>query len=335
MGDPASVGLHGGDGIDLRDRFRGALLGGAIGDALGRPAEGRDRAAVAARFGVLRDYVPWRGWQGGPKGTFTDDTQMTICVAESLLATGGRLDPADLARRFVAWLPEGRGVGGTCLEAVELLTAGVPWEEAGRPSAGNGAAMRVGPVGLCHLHDPDALRRDAALSALVTHADPTAVASAVAQAFMVAWCAQRPGGELAPGALLSDLARLLADVDHPAIPGRRPGPPRRLADLLAEVGDWLDAEAGAVFDHFYNGALVTESLPSALWCFLHAPEDPEEAIVAAANGGRDADTVAAMAGTLAGAYHGESGLPERWVADLEAADRLRELADGLLDLAGG
>lgn len=328
------MGLKRSEGIDYRDRFRGALLGCAIGDALGRPAEGKDRATVAAGFGVLRDFVPWSGWAGGPKGTYTDDTQMTICVAESLLAHRGRLDPEDLARRFMEWLPQGRGVGSTCRAAVELLFDGVPWDEAGQPSAGNGAAMRVAPVGLCHLNDPDALRRDAALSAVVTHADPTAVASAVAQAFMVAWCAHRPAGELDARRLLDDLGRFISDVDHPPINQRKPGPPRRLADLLGEVGEWLGASPGEVFDHFYNGALVNESLPSALWCFLHAPEDFEKVVVTAANGGRDADTVGAMAGALAGAYNGESGLPRRWLDDLEDADRLRALADGLAEAAG-
>jgi ADP-ribosylglycohydrolase len=329
-GEAASVGLAWSARVDYRDRFRGALLGGAIGDALGRPAEGLDRAEVAARFGVLREFVPWEGWTGGPKGTFTDDTQMTLCVAESLLATGGRLDPGDLARRFVEWLPNGRGVGSTCREAVGALARGVAWDQAGVASAGNGAAMRVGPVGLRHLGDPDALRRDAALSAVVTHADPTAVASAVAQAFMVAWCAHRPAGGLQPAALLGDLGLFLADVAHPPLePRRADRPPARLADLLAEVASWLGAEPEAVFDHFYNGAFVNESLPSALWCFLNAPEDPEAVIVTAVNGGRDADTVGAMAGTLVGAYCGESGLPGRWLDDLEDADRLRALADAL------
>jgi ADP-ribosyl-[dinitrogen reductase] hydrolase len=332
QGDPAAVGLVATAGVDYRDRFRGALLGGAIGDALGRPAEGRDRETVRRSYGVLRDFVPWRGWTGGPKGTVTDDTQLTVCVAESLLAGGGRLDPSDLARRFVAWLPHGRGVGRATRAAVERLGS-VPWDAAGEPSAGNGAAMRVAPVGLCHACDPDALRRDAALSAVVTHADPTAVVSAVAQAFAVAWCLHRPRGALAPADLLGALPHVIAGLDDPVVPGHRPAGPARLGELLAEVTSHLDEEPDGVFDHFYNGALVTESLPSAWWCFLRSPEDPEEVIVTAVNGGRDADTVGAMAGTLAGAYCGESGLPRRWLDDLEFADDLRRLADDLRGLA--
>lgn len=103
----------------LRDRWRGALVGGAVGDALGRPAERLAPSAVREHFGELRDFVAWYGWRSGPTGTWTDDTQLTICVAESILAGGGRVDPTDLAERLVRWLPHGRGVGRTCRDAVE------------------------------------------------------------------------------------------------------------------------------------------------------------------------------------------------------------------------
>jgi ADP-ribosylglycohydrolase len=75
--------------VDLRDRFRGALVGGAIGDAMGRPNEGV--SAAVARERRIRAYQPWGGWCGGPKGRITDDTQMTMWLAESILATAGKV----------------------------------------------------------------------------------------------------------------------------------------------------------------------------------------------------------------------------------------------------
>jgi ADP-ribosylglycohydrolase len=74
----------------LHDRYRGCLLWGAVGDALGRPAEGRDPASVRAAYGSggLREYVPWHGWRAGPAGTFTDDTQLMMAVARSVIAMG-------------------------------------------------------------------------------------------------------------------------------------------------------------------------------------------------------------------------------------------------------
>lgn len=112
------------DGVDYADRYRGCLIGGAIGDALGRPVEGRPIEDVRRRFGELRDFVPWHGWKGGPKGTITDDTQLTMCVAETLLACGSPFDAEDFSRRLVDWLPVGRGKGRTCVAAVEALLTG-------------------------------------------------------------------------------------------------------------------------------------------------------------------------------------------------------------------
>ncbi|KAA0234310.1 MAG: ADP-ribosyl-[dinitrogen reductase] glycohydrolase [Acidimicrobiales bacterium] len=326
---------------DLRAAYRGALVGTAIGDALGRPAEGRSPQLLVERYGRLRDYQPWRGWEGGPRGTITDDTQLTMCVGESLLAGDGRLDPVDLAQRFVDWFPRGRGKGRTCTVALLSLMDGVPWWEAGDASAGNGAAMRAAPVGLVHLHDTTAMVEDAALSAVLTHADPMAVASAAAHAFTVAHLAATEPGRLDTAQLMGELSQVLSTVDDPGYRERdwqtRPGKtaePVRLADRLAEVPIRLDHSPVEAFDWFYNGAFVLESLPAALWCFLRSPDEPEEVVVTAVMGGHDADTVASLAGAYVGAYLGEPAFPERWRGeDLEFGDELRSMGDGLLALA--
>jgi ADP-ribosylglycohydrolase len=152
-------------GVDYRAKYRGALIGGAIGDALGRPWEGMGPRASQEALRSLGRYRKWPGWKPGPTGTVTDDTQMTIGVADSICALG-RLDPEDLVRRFVEWLPVGRGKGAATVEAVTALHAGTAWFRAGARSAGNGAAMRVAPIGLRSAADANAIRRDAAISAL-------------------------------------------------------------------------------------------------------------------------------------------------------------------------
>lgn len=319
----------------LRTRYRGCLLGGAIGDALGRPGEGRSPAFIREQYGSLTDFHPRPGWKGGPKGTITDDTQLTMCVARSYVTNGG-LDPEDLARRFVAWLPDGRGKGRTCSAAVRNLESGAPWHEAGLDSAGNGAAMRSAPVGLANPTSLESLQRDAALQTVITHADPMAVASSVALAFGVAYLLRLEPGELDPERFVAKVVEALSNLPDPGHPERRKdaGPePVRLADRLSELPGLLDRSPVEAFSYLYNGAFVLESLPAAFWCFLRSPEDPEGALVTAADRGRDADTVASMAGNLAGAHLGEEALAERWLRDLEFRDELCELADGLRDVA--
>ena len=183
-------------GLDLRDRFRGALIGGAIGDAMGRANEGVRPSEARKR--QIRDYQPWHGWRSGPKGTITDDTQMTMWLAESLLAAARRateagtpdlrdhlLDPDDLARRFTR--ERIRGIGQATREFVRNYgDRGLPWYEAGVVSAGNGTAMRAAPVGLVHLGDPYRIYRDSLLQSVVTHQDSMAIAAAACQAYATA-----------------------------------------------------------------------------------------------------------------------------------------------------
>jgi ADP-ribosylglycohydrolase len=323
-------------GPEFADRYRGCLLGGAIGDALGRPGEGRSPETIAEHYGELREFRPWKGWTSGPVGTITDDTQLTMEVARTYEAHG-RLDPAELGRRVADWLDVGRGKGATCTRAAIRLKGGTPWFEAGVESAGNGAAMRVAPIGLARAGDFAALRHEAMLATVPTHADGMAVASAVAQAHAVAYLLRVEPGTLDPRDFLRAVGAGLEGIPDRGYPERRPAadPGRRvtLAERIDELEGWLGLPWREAMDRTYNGAFVLESLPAALWFFATYAEDPEEAIVRAASAGYDADTVAAMVGNLVGAYHGARALPARWVEDLEFRRELEGLADGLAGLA--
>jgi len=330
----------------LRDLYRGCLLWGAAGDALGRAVEGRDPAAIRDRFGPrgLQDYVPWPGWHGGPRGMITDDTQLTIEVAQSLLATGGQLDPEDLSRRLIAWLPTGRGKGQATTEAIQRMVRGQPWWEAGQAvnSAGNGAAMRAAPVGLVCAFGatPFDLQRDAVLSALPTHAHPIGVAAAVVIAAGVAYALRQAIAQLArldPQAFVDFVVAAIEGMEPERTRERRPGGGLiRLSERLAELPGWLNRPPEEVFKVTWNGAFALESVPAAVYCFLRTPDDPRQVILTAVNAGHDADTVASMAGNLAGAWNGIERLRQEsptWWSDLEYRDDLIDLANQLLDLA--
>ncbi len=326
----------------LRDAARGSLAWGAIGDALGRPTEGRSREAIVARWGPtgVTGLVPWHGWTSGPIGTWTDDTQLTVEVAESLVALHGRIDPEDLARRLVAWRPRARGIGRATATACGLLSAGTPWWQVGTEvdSAGNGAAMRVAPIGIVHALDPEpaACIRAAVLSALPTHTHPVGVAAAVAMAVAVAWVmrAAPAGMPLDPDRCLAFVTDAIADIE-PGPSRLRSAPDRAvtLRDRLAGLGDVLADDPDDVYARLWTGAFALESVPAAFFAFLRAPDDPVGVVLGAASCSHDTDTIASMAGNLAGARAGAERLrterPEWWT-ELEERERILSLADALV-----
>jgi ADP-ribosylglycohydrolase len=335
------------DPIDLfQDVYRGCLLWGAVGDALGRVAERKSPSEIRARFGPdgPTEYVPWRGWQGGPTGTITDDTQLTMEIARSIIHTRGQFDPEDFSRRLVEWLPVGRGKGRATTEAVKNLVAGQPWWRAGVAvnSAGNGSAMRAAPIGLAHAFrpTPERLIHDALLSSIPTHTHRVGVAGAIIIAAGVAWCVResvRGAGQIDVRAYIDFVASTIDGLEQAPTPERRPGGGAvRLVERVREIEHLLTWDGPAqVFSYTNNGAFALESVPAALYCFLRTPDDPREVIMTAVRAGRDADTVASMAGNLAGAWVGAVRLraeAEPWWSELEFRDELMGLADALAEL---
>jgi len=333
----------------LADLVQGSLLWGAVGDALGRPNEGRSRSTVGHPDdpGFVRDYRPWRGWTAGPTGTITDDTQLTMIVAEALLDAGGSIDCDDYCGRLVEWLPGARGAGAATREAVALLGESTPWWQAGArvDSSGNGAAMRSAPVGLAHALDAGTglLRRLAVGYALPTHAGAVGVAGAVAIAAGVAYVVRsRLAAEqrFEPQRFLEFVAAAIAGIERePTRERRRESTgPVSLHDRILELGAMLDRDPEEVLAWTWTGAFALESVPAALFCFARSPLDPAEVLLTAANTSHDTDTIASMAGNLVGAMVGASRLHDghpAWWHDLEYRDELTSLADGLAGIALG
>jgi poly(ADP-ribose) glycohydrolase ARH3 len=290
------------------DRARGALLGTFVGDALGMPFEGAAPAAVPRRLEMLEARLG--------RGTYTDDTQMAIALAESLLERGGVEEEA-LGRAFADAHDPRRGYGSGTTEVLRLVRSGVhPLVAArsafgGKGSLGNGAAMRVAPVAVRYAHDRAALREAAAASARVTHANALAVDAAVAQAAAIA---AGLNGE-------DPLAAARAAATTPELKERL----AKAAELLA-----AGAEPGEVAELLGNSSAGYRSVPAAVYAAA-AHESFEAAVTFAVRCGGDTDTIGAMAGAIAGARASASAIPARWAEALEQGPKGRAHVEALAD----
>ena len=271
---------------DLHSRFTGSLLGLFCGDALGMPYEDQPPEAVPER---LEMEEARRG-----RGTYTDDTQMAIAVCESLLRCDG-VDEADLATTIAAAFEPDRGYGPTTTLVVERWRTGAATPGDGDPRAAtNGAAMRVAPVGLRFAFDPERCAEEACRQARLTHAHPLATDGAVAVAAAVA------------AAVRGDdhLTAAIAAVETKEVRRR-----------LARAVEMRDAGAWSSAGLLGSTILAHESVPAAL--LVAAAPTFEEALTFAVRCGGDTDTVAAMAGAVAGARAGAEAIPARWLDALE------------------
>ncbi|MFI9031074.1 ADP-ribosylglycohydrolase family protein [Streptomyces sp. NPDC053560] len=283
--------------MDRRERAAGVVIGSAVGDALGAPFEFGPEGAFSARFPVPGVGGEMCGGGGWDPGEATDDTQMAVLVAESLLERDG-LDPGDVFVRFQRWSAgEPKDIG---LQTEDVLTNGLPWDRAAayhfqvnERAAGNGALMRASTSAVRFAGAGQQATMDAARGiAALTHGD------------RAAWEGT---------AVFHEHVRVALDGADPlaALPGVvglvHPDHRRRYAVVLAT--DWHPADATE-----FNGA-VWPCLGSAIWA-LRTTTGYEEAVRAAIDLGGDTDTVAAVTGGLAGACYGVGAIPDRWTEPL-------------------
>jgi len=317
------------------DRLAGSILGQALGDALGFVVE-------AQAPEVARVYV--EGWlragRAGewphpqfPFGQYSDDTQLARELLRSFSDAGG-WQPTVFAARLAELFRERRDVGagrGTRSAALRLLM-GVPWYESGTPApyAGNGAAMRAGPLGLL-LPEQQAMCRAAREQARITHLDPRCAAGAAAVARAVAIAAARlPIDNLA---FLAEVAEC-AETDEVSV-----------GHAIRGLGEWVALPPDKAARHVHESGLdpahierwqgisafVTPSLLWSLYAFLRSPDDYWETICTAIGVGGDTDTMAAIAGAISGARLGVAGLPAELLGRLN--DRGEWGAEALAELA--
>lgn len=300
-------------------QISGALFGVAVGDALGAPLEFMDAAEIERKYRRVWKMIGG-GWLNVAPGEVTDDTQMTVAVAEGIIEAPKSPIEA-IGHKFVSWIAHGpKDVGGTCQSSIGKAMAMAPegflprgevWpvaaerthEEFGGRSAGNGSLMRTVYVGL-YYGDEERVAHWARRISEMTHYDRVASDACELYSRMVCRMVAEPELE-ARQRILFDLLKGHYEAGHPCSyqtickPGFRPSP------------------TGYVLDSF----------AAALWCILKT-SCFEEAVVKAVNLGGDADTIGAITGGLAGALYGYDAIPDEWVSALEpeVSRKLQRLA---------
>ncbi len=323
----------------MNERARGALLGLAVGDALGTTYEfariDQPRYPQLAS-GPATDVVG-----GGPfglaAGQVTDDTQMAVCLARSLAARG-ELDVDDVGRRYVAWTAEAFDIGYQTRSSLDRLEAGSRasraglevWRAAERRPAGNGSLMRTVPIGVAYARRGDDARTIAAAIAdsLITHADPRCALACAAFDVAVAHAIAAPRSGQALVAIAAGVLPQAANALRAALEreGAVDGADARAIET-AHTELALDLELAAADDpQLYGGGVdlqrtagfVRVAFRLAFWHAAHTTSW-RDALVDVASRGGDADTNAAIVGALLGARDGELAIPRAWTERVLAA----------------
>ena len=302
--------------METLDRFRGCLLGLAIGDAVGTTLEFK----APGSFKPLTDMIG-----GGPfrlkPGQWTDDTSMALCLAASLTECRG-FDARDQMRRYVKWWREGymsstgffSDIGGTTAEALRIFErTGNPFAGSTDPGkAGNGSLMRLAPVPMFYFKSPGEAMERAGESSQTTHGAQTAVDA----------CRYFSG--LLVGALGGVDKETLLSPRYCPVKGYWDKHPLHPEILAVAEGSFKEKDPPQIRGTGY----VVESLEAALWAFDRASSF-RKAILMAVNLGDDADTTGAVCGQLAGAFYGSEGLPKKWASLLAQRERLMDYSQGL------
>jgi len=287
------------------ERIYGALIGQAVGDALGAPTEGLTRAQIVERYGWVSDFV-----DDDPAGT--DDTEYAVLTARLMLAHGAQLTPAQVGAVWTDQLvgQEGGFFGGGFSEmtAINNLRDGLAPPVTGSDNHemwSDGAAMRIAPVGILCAGDPREAARLAAIDAQVSHAGDgiycaQVIAAAVAEAMVSdSW---KDVLEAGLSACPADSWTARSIRRAVAIGTTHTDLPAALDELYARI---------SIF-HYPFADVGPEATALAMGVFAAARGDYVEAVLGGTNVGRDADTIAAMAGAMAGALHGAEAVPEQW-----------------------
>jgi ADP-ribosylglycohydrolase len=326
------------------DRAIGALTGLAIGDALGMPTQMFSRAHVLEKWGAITGFEPGPPDSpiaaGMPAGSITDDTHQAIILGRLLVEGRGTVDPHRFAEELALWERRMESAGSLDLlgpstrAAIQALLDGADPGESGKWGATNGAAMRVAPVGIAYPARPlERLVRAVAEVDRVTH--DTTIANAGACAVAAAVSAGIAGADVAASVDAGVAAARLGGRMGNFVAGAN------VADRIEWVRDLMarpPADPLDVIDRLVGTSMATqESVPAAFAILALHPDDPWAACCAAASLGGDSDTIAAMAGAIAGACHGIGAFPSAAVGLLTAANPgmgLDVLADALLSLRG-
>jgi ADP-ribosyl-[dinitrogen reductase] hydrolase len=309
----------------VRDRSRGALLGLAVGDALGTTNELKQ--FLTADFSIFLEGPQREMKGGGPfnlvRGQVTDDTQMACCIAWTLREMR-RYDAADVLERYHHWLQYAFDVGAQIKAVLQLVHEGMLprvasrdfWLQSAKRAAGNGSLMRTAPIGVYLAQDRNARIRASIDDCVLTHYDPRCQLACVAFNAAIASAItslKPPTADAMVAAALSDLTVAGALLGKEALDGVRDI--KSAIEFLRqdlELAKTPDPElyGPELFLHRQVG-FVRVAFRLAFWELCHAP-NLETALVDVVNRGGDTDTNAALTGALFGALQGEGAVPEEW-----------------------
>ncbi len=310
--------------VSLESRFHGCLMGCGVGDALGQPFEGK--------FGIhIRDIIDITKYY---QGIYTDDTQLTLAIAESLIRKE-RFDPEDLAMRFVEWLDEPPiGPGFTCLSVANKLSKGSSWKNSGISSGANGAVMRISPVGLFYRDNVTELIKVARESSKITHNHVGAYSSAIIVARAVAYLTNNE--EIHVDDFINSLLDSIKDIKIEDFKEHI----LSLKDYLTENPFNALMKIGllGVKPPFYDSRLegmgiihpyACATTLGALYSFLYHQDSYLKAVTLAVKGGGDTDTVGAICGAVAGTWNGIESIPQELIKNLRKNNKISVVATKL------
>ena len=292
----------------MQDKFEGALIGLAVGDAVGTTLEFKPRGT----------FIPITDMEGGGPfrlrvGEWTDDTSMALCLANSLIQHKG-FNPEDQMNRYCNWWRVGYmsstgdcfDIGGTVMSALDnYIEHADPFSgSTDEDTAGNGSLMRLAPIPIFYASNKELAVKYAGESSRTTHGAAECIDSCRLFTSLIIESYNAASKE----------AIFEQCVYQPYAPN------------VIEIAN--RSFMSKSYQELTGSGYVIESLESALWCFMNS-DNFEEAILLSANIGNDADTTAAICGQIAGAYYGFSGIPEKWSSAIVMASEIKQWASEL------
>jgi ADP-ribosylglycohydrolase len=329
---------------NLLDKAYGSLIATAIGDAMGMPASFMSPSQIRRIYGRITDFMTPDKEQTAHvsvvAGGITDDTQESLIIS-SVLIEAGRFDTDLFVEKMRDWaekhkMLESTVIGPSTRKFLETILSRGDYVEAGKNGDTNGAAMRVGPIGIYHHGNVAKAIKDAAASALPSHGSKAGMGSACAVAAAIA---KAMDGNCTPDEVMD--AAIDGAVFGESSGFDQPGPSvaariRLAVQLVNQNRDKPVREISEIlYTHIGAGMKSYESVPLSLGVFYAVSGQVNEGILSVINIGDDADTNGAIVGSLCGAYCGASAIHPEWIAKVESTNGVdfKKIASDLLQKA--
>lgn len=308
----------------IKDKFKGAMLGTFTGDALGMPVEGKSSSYIKNHYGNIDNMMEAR--MG--KGTYTDDTQLMISLAESLIRSKG-FNGNNLAQTFLKNYNPNRGYGKGTSIALKNIQKGIQWDEVGDKvfkggSFGNGSAMRVAPVGLLFHDNVNKLKEISYKSSIITHSHPLGKEGAAIMAKAIGSLVEKKISEFNPLNYIKELIFFSSK--------------QKFTQKLKWIKENLNKNntKQTIIKNLGNRSQSFNSVPTAIYIFLQNFRSFKKTVVKAIGLGGDTDTIGAMSGAINGSLLGYKAIPNEWLQELEnvskGKDYVINLAEELYNL---